>query len=197
MTIGQFINNLNRRTKIFSGIAVFIFIMIILDRVFFSHLYHSTSKLDEELSLKRGLLTKYYATIGMKETYKKKLNELRTSYSSIENKLFVCRTVDLAQAKLQEFVKNVARRNGIIVSRSSAKKGEIINEHSHLMLIYGNFEIHDIDKIKRLQSFLYNIEYKNKKLIFIDDLKIKGTGFDATKGVSISIRLFTIAKLEA
>jgi hypothetical protein len=196
VTINQFINNLNKRTKIFSGIAVFIFIMIILDRLFFSHLYHSTSKLDEELALKRDLLTKYYSTIGMKGTYKKKLNELKASYSSIENKLFLCQTVDLAMGELQEFVKNVARKNGIIVSRSSAKKGEIINEQSHLMFIYGDFEINDIDKIKRFQSFLHDIEYKNEKLIFVENLKIKGTGFDATRGISISIKLFTIAKLE-
>jgi Tfp pilus assembly protein PilO len=194
--INQYIKNLNRRTKVFSGIVVFILIVIILDRLLFSHLYHSLNKLDEELSLKKDLLTKYYSTIAMKETYKKRLNELKASYNSIEKRLFLYGTVDLAQAKLQEFVKNVAMKNGIIVSRSSAKKGEIINENPFLMLIYGDFEINDIDKIEKLQSFLHNIEHINEKLIFVDDLKIKGTGFDMTKGVSISIKLFTIAKLE-
>lgn len=194
--INQYIKNLDRRTKVFSGIAVFILIVIILDRLFFSHLYHSLNTLDEELSLKKDLLTKYYSTIAMKDAYRKRLDELKAYYSSIENRLFLYGTVDLAQAKLQEFVKNVAMKNGIIVSRSSAKKGEIINENPNLMLIYGDFEINDIDKIEKLQSFLHNIEYKSEKLIFVDELKIKGTGFNMTKGVSVSIKLFTIAKLE-
>jgi hypothetical protein len=132
----------------------------------------------------------------MKDSYEKKLNELKDSYNSIENRLFQCKTEDLAQAKLQEFVKNVARQNGLIVSRSSAQKGEIINDDPHLMLVYAKVEINDIDKIKKLQKFLYNVEYEKEKFIFIDDLKIRGVGFDTTKGVTTTIKLFTIAKIE-
>jgi hypothetical protein len=103
----------------------------------------------------------------------------------------------LAQAKLQNYIKSVARKNGLIISRSSAQKVEIINDEPHLILVYARVEINDIDKIKKLQKFLYNIEYNNEKLIFVDDLKIKSTGFTTTKGVSATIKLFAIAKLEA
>jgi hypothetical protein len=196
MTIRQLLNRFNKRAIIFSSIAIFILIVIVLDRLSFSPFFHSIKNINEELSLKKDLLIKYNTTISMKDSYKKKLNELKDSYKSIENRLFQCKTENLAQAKLQEFVKSVARQNGLIVSRSSAQKGEIISDDPHLMLVYAKVEINDIDRIKKLQTFLYDIEYEKKKLIFVDDLKIRGIGFDTTKGVTTTIKLFAIAKLE-
>ncbi len=195
MMISQLLNRFNKRAIIFSSIAIVILIVIILDRLSFSPFFHSIKNIDEELSLKKNLLVKYNTTISMKDSYVMKLKELRDSYKSIENRLFQSKTEDLAQAKLQEFVKSVARQNGLIVSRSSAQKGEIISDDAHLMLVYAKVEIDDIDRIKKLQKFLYDIEYEKKKFIFIDDLKIRGIGFDTTKGVSTTIKIFTIAKI--
>ncbi len=193
--IGQLLNKFNKRTIIFSSIVIVILMVIVLDRLSFGSFFQSNN-IDEELSLKKNLLMKYNTTISMKDSYEKKLNAIQDSYNSIENKLFQCKTEDLAQAQLQEFVKKVARQSGFIVSRSSALKGEIISDEPHLMLVYAKVEINDIDKIKNLQRFLYNIEYEKEKFIFVDDLKIRGAGFDITKGVSTTIKLFTIVKLE-
>ncbi len=193
--MGQLLNKFNKRTIIFSCIAIVILMVIILDKLSFGSFFQSNN-MDEELSLKKDLLVKYNTVISMKDSYEKKLNELKDSYKSIENRLFQCKTGDLAQAKLQEFIKRVARQNGLIVSRSSAQKGEIISDEPHLMLVYAKVEINDIDKIKKLQEFLYDVEYEKKKLIFIDDLKLRSSGFEISRGVSASITLFTIAKLE-
>jgi hypothetical protein len=193
--IDQLLNKFNKRAIIFSCIAMVILMVIVLDRLSFGSFFQSNN-IDEELSLKKDLLMKYNTVISMKDSYEKKLNELKDSYKSIENRLFQCKTGDLAQAELQEFVKSVARKNGLIVSRSSAQKGEIISDEPHLMLVYAKVEINDIDKIKKLQKFLYDIEYEKKKLIFIDDLKLRSSGFEISRGVSASITLFTIAKLE-
>ena len=123
--------------------------------------------------------------------------ELKDTYSSLDTKFIKSKTEDLAQAQLQDFVKGVARKSGLIISRSSAQNVEILNDEPPLLLVYARVEIKEIDKIKKLQKFLYNIEYNNQKLIFVDDLKIKSTGFTTTKGVSAIIKLFAIAKLEA
>jgi hypothetical protein len=195
--MGQLLNKLNKRAKIFLSIAMVILIVVIFDRLSFSPFPHSYNNMDEELSLKKNLLIKYNTAISMKDSYEKKLNELRGSYNSIENKLFQYKTEDLAQAKLQEYVKDIARQSGLIISRSSAQKGKIISDDPRLMLVYARVEIADIDRIKKLQEFLYNIEYDKEKFLFVDDLKIKGVGFDTTKGVSTVIKLFTLAKLEA
>ncbi len=195
--VGKLLNKLNKRAKIFLSIAVVILIVVIFDRLSLSPFPHSYNKMDEELSLKKNLLMKYNTAISMKDSYETKLTELRGSYNSIENKLFQSKTEDLAQAKLQEYVKNIARQSGLIISRSSAQKGEIISDDPRLMLVYARVEIADIDRIMKLQIFLYNIEYDKEKFLFVDDLKIKGVGYDTTKGVSTIIKLFTLAKLEA
>ena len=195
--IWQLLNKLNKRTIILLSIAVVILFVVIFDSLSFLSFSHSLKNVGEGLSLKKDLLIKYNVEISMKDSYEKKLNELRGSYNSIENKLFQCKTEDLAQAKLQEYVKDIARRSGLIISRSSAQKGKIVSDDRHLMLVYVRVEITDIDRIKKLQKFLYNIEYDKEKFLFVDDIKIKGVGFDTTKGVSTIIKLFTLAKLEA
>ncbi len=195
--IGQLLNKLNKRTKIFLSIAVVILFVVIFDMLSFRPVSHSFKNMDEELPVKKDLLMRYNAAISMKDSYEKKLNELRGSYNSIENKLFQSKTEDLAQAKLQGYVKDIARKSSLIISKSSAQKGEILSNDPHLMLVYVRVEITDIDMIKKLQKFLYNIEYDKEKFLFVDDIKIKGVGFDTTKGVSTIIKLFTLAKLEA
>jgi hypothetical protein len=195
--MGQLLNKLNKRTKIFLSIAVVILIVVIIDRLSFSPFPHSSDNMDEELSLKKDLLMKYNVAISMKDSYERKLNELKGSDKTIENKLFQSKTEDLAQAELQEYVKNIARQSGLVISRSSAQKGKIISDDPHLVLVYARVEITNIDRIEKLQDFLYNIEYKREKLLFVDDLKIKGVGIDTTKGVSTIIKLFALAKLEA
>ena len=194
--MNQLLSKLNKRAIIFLCIAMVILIVVIFDRLSFSPFSHSFNNIDEELSLKKELLMKYNTAISMKDSYEKKLDELKGFYNSIENRFFQNKTEDLAQAKLREYVKNVARRSGLIVSRSSAQKGKIISGDPQLMLVYARVEIADIDRIKKLQKFLYSIEHKKEKLVFVDDFKIRGTGFDMEKGVSATITLFAIAELD-
>lgn len=192
----QLLHKLNKRAIIFLAIAMVILMVIIVDRFSFSPFSDTTKNTDDVLSLKKDLFVKYNTAISMKDSYRNELDKLKNAYHSIENMLFQCKTEDLAQAKLREYVSNIARQSGLIISRSSAQKGETISEQPHLMLVYAKVDIADIDKIRKLQKFLYKIEHEREKLIFIDDLKVKGSGFDVTKGVSATINLLAIAKLE-
>jgi hypothetical protein len=192
----QQLNKLNKRTQIFLSIAVVLLIVIICDRLSFNPFHSTSGSLNDELALKKELFAKYKIAINNKDAYEVQLNRLKEIYNSNEKKFIQSKTEDLAQAKLQDYVKSAARKSGLIISRSSAQKVEIINAKPQLMLVYARVEINDIDKIKKLQKFLYNIEYNNEKLIFVDDLKIKSTGFTTTKGVSATIKLSAIAKIE-
>ncbi len=193
----QYLNKLNKRTVIFLSVAVVLLLVIIFDRLSFSPFHNAPGNLNDEFALKKELFIKYNTAISKKDSYEKQLIKLKDTYNSLEKKFIQSQTEDLAQAKLQDYIKSAARKSGLIISRSSAQKVEIINDEPHLMLVYARVEINDIDKIKKLQKFLYTIEYYNEKLIFVDELKIKSTGFTITKGVSATIKLFAIAKLEA
>jgi len=193
----KMMQQLNKRTLIFLSIAVVLLFVIVCDQLSFNPFNSSSGNLNEELALKKSLFVKYNGVISKRELYEKQLLELKDTYSSLDTKFIKSKTEDLAQAQLQDFVKGVARKSGLIISRSSAQNVEILNDEPPLLLVYARVEIKEIDKIKKLQKFLYNIEYNNQKLIFVDDLKIKSTGFTTTKGVSAIIKLFAIAKLEA
>ena len=193
----KMMQQLNKRTLIFLSIAVVLLFVIVCDQLSFNPFNSSSGNLNEELALKKSLFVKYNSVISKRELYEKQLLELKDTYSSLDTKFIKSKTEDLAQAQLQDFVKGVARKSGLIISRSSAQNVEILNDEPPLLLVYARVEIKEIDKIKKLQKFLYNIEYNNQKLIFVDDLKIKSTGFTTTKGVSAIIKLFAIAKLEA
>ena len=193
----QQLNKLNKRTQIFLSIAVVLLIAVICDRLSFNPFHSTSGSLNDELALKKELFAKYKVAINNKDAYEAQLIRLKEIYNSNEKKFIQSKTEDLAQAKLQDYVKGVARKSGLIISRSSAQKVEIINDKPQLMLVYARVEINDIDKIKKLQKFLYNIEYDNEKLVFVDDLKIKSTGFTNTKGVSATVKLSAIAKIEA
>ena len=192
----QQLGKLNKRTVIFLSIAVVLLIVIIGDRLSFNPFYNASGNLNDELTLKKELFFKYNTLISKKDSYEKQLIKLKDTYNFYENKFILSKTEDLAQARLQDYIKSVARKSGLIISRSSTQKVETINEEPRLILVYASVVINDIDKIKKLQKFLYNIEYNNEKLIFVDDLKIKSTGFTNTKGVSATIKLFAIAKLD-
>ena len=193
----KMMQQLNKRTLIFLSIAVVLLLVVVCDQLSFNPFNSSSGSLNEELALKKSLFVKYNSVISKRELYEKQLLELKDTYSSLDTKFIKSKTEDLAQAQLQDFVKGVARKSGLIISRSSAQNVEILNDEPPLLLVYARVEIKEIDKIKKLQKFLYNIEYNNQKLIFVDDLKIKSTGFTTTKGVSAIIKLFAIAKLEA
>lgn len=59
-----------------------------------------------------------------------------------------------------------------------------------------NFEISNLDSSLKLQNFLYDIEYNNEKLLFLDNLKIKTLGLNVVKGATISSTLMAIASIE-
>jgi len=58
-----------------------------------------------------------------------------------------------------------------------------------------NFEISNLDSSQKLQNFLYDIEYNNDKLLFIDNLRIKTLGLNVIKGATISSTLTAIASI--
>ncbi len=190
-------NKLNKRTLIFLSIALVLLIVIICDKLLFNSFDSTSENRDDELALKKELYTKYSIIISNRDEYEAQLNKIKNTYNSFEKKLIQSKTENLAQAQLQDYIKGVARKSGLIISRSSAQKVEIINDKPQLMLVYARVEINNIDAIKKLQKFLFNIEYNNKRIVFVNDLKIKATGFTTTKGVSATIKLSAIAEIKA
>lgn len=64
------------------------------------------------------------------------------------------------------------------------------------MALSVNIEVYEINSARDLQNFLYDVEYKNDKILFIDNLRIKTLGHDTIRGATISSTLTAIACIE-
>ncbi|MBW7898261.1 hypothetical protein B188_20830 [Candidatus Brocadiaceae bacterium B188] len=184
------------RERVLLIVAVFVLLFIGIDRAVITPFFTSINETKERLETQKQLLKKYYSFIANKKQYETRLNDLERYYTEYQEKFLSEVTEELASAKLQEIINNLANKNGLVVSRSTALKKEIINKKPYLIVLSINFEISNLDSSLKLQNFLYDIEYNNEKLLFLDNLKIKTLGLNVVKGATISSTLMAIASIE-
>ena len=176
------------REKALLVIALIVMFYLSIDKVIVTPFLKSTNETKERLETQKKLLKKYYSYINNKKQYEAKINELKQYYTKMQEKFISEETEDLASAKLQEMINNIAR--------STASKKEIINKQPYLIALSISIEINDINSSQKLQNFLYDIEYNSDKFLFIDNLKIKTSGLNVIKGATVSSTLTAIASIE-
>ncbi len=183
------------RERVFLIVAFLILFYFSIDRMVVTPFFQSINETKERLETQERLLKKYYSFAGDRKHYESRLNELEQYYTKFQEKFLLEETEELASAKLQEIINNLATRNGLVVSRSTALKKEVINKNPYLIVLSINFEITDLDNSQKLQQFLYDIEYNNEKLLFVDNLRIRTIGLNVVKGASVSSTLMAIASI--
>ncbi|BBO16730.1 conserved hypothetical protein [Candidatus Brocadia pituitae] len=184
------------RERVLLIVAIIVLMYIGIDRVVIAPFFKSINETKERLETQKQLLKKYYSFVANKKQYETRLRDLEQYYKEYQGKFLSEETEELASAKLQEMINNLATRNGLVVSRSTALKKEIINKKPYLIELSINFEISNLDSSQKLQNFLYDIEYNNEKLLFLDNLKIKTLGLNVVKGATLSSTLTAIAAIE-
>ena len=197
--MGKFLELFNKfkmRERMLLIMAIVVLLYIGIDRVAIAPFFKSINETKERLETQKQLLEKYYSLEENKKQYETRLTDLDQYYTKFQEKFLSEETEELASAKLQEMINNLATKNGLIVSRSTALKKEIINKKPYLIELSINFELSDLDNSQKLQNFLYDIEYNNDKLLFLDNLKIKTLGLNVVKGATVSSTLTAIASIE-
>lgn len=184
------------RERVLLIVAIIVLLYIGIDRVMIAPFFKSINETKERLETQNQLLKKYYSFVANKKQYETRLSDLEEYYKKYQEKFLSEETEELASAKLQEMINNLATRNGLVVSRSTALKKEIINKKPYLIELSINFEISNLDNSQKLQNFLYDIEYNKERLLFLDNLKIKTLGLNVVKGATISSTLTAIAAIE-
>ncbi|MFO0794399.1 MAG: GspMb/PilO family protein [Candidatus Brocadiaceae bacterium] len=177
-------------------VAILVLFCMGVDRYMVSPFLESINETKEQLDHQEKLLMKYYSFVANKKQYETRLDELEKYYTNLREKFLLEETEELAYAKLQELINNLANKNKLVVSRSTALKKEVIDKKPYLIALTISFDISDFDSSQKLQSFLYDIEYNNDKLLFIDSIRIKTLGLNITKGATISSTLTVIASIE-
>jgi len=183
------------REKFLLIAALVVVLYMGIDKIAIAPFFKSIRETNERLETQRKLLGKYRSFIANKKYYENRLNELEQYYAKLQEKILIEETEDLASAKLQEIINNLATQNGLVVARSTALKKEVLNKKPYLIALSINFEVNDLNSSQKLQRFLFDIEYNNDKLLFIDNLRIKTLGLNTVKGVTISSTLTAIAAI--
>lgn len=183
------------REKILLIVTLVVIFYMGIDRIAITPFFKSIRETNDRLETQRKLLGKYRSFIANKKYYENRLNDLEQYYAKLQEKILIEETEELASAKLQEIINNLATKNGLVVSRSTALKKEVLNKKPYLIALSINFEVNDLNSSQKLRSFLYDIEYNNDKLLFIDNLRIKTLGLNTVKGVTISSTLTAIASI--
>lgn len=184
------------RERILLIMALIVLFAVSVDRVLITPFFKSIRETKERLETQKKLLGKYHSFIASKEQYENRLNDMEHYYTNLQEKFLIEETESLAFAKLHEMVNNLARKNGLVVSRSTALRKEVVNNNPYLIALSVNIEVNEIHSSQELQNFLYDAEYKNDKFLFIDNLRIKTLGYDSIRGATISSTLTAIASIE-
>lgn len=184
------------REKVLLVLALIVLFYIGIDKVVIAPFFKSINETKERLETQKKLLKKYYSYVASRKQYETRLNDLEQYYTNLQEKFLSEETEELASAKLQEMINNLATKNGLVVARSTALKKEIINKKPYLIAMSINFEILDLSSTQKLQYFLYDIEHNSDKLLFLDNLRIKTQGLNVIKGATISSTLTAIASIE-
>ncbi|KKO18926.1 MAG: hypothetical protein BROFUL_02318 [Candidatus Brocadia fulgida] len=182
------------RERVLLIAAIIVLAYIGIDKIAIGPFFKSINETKERLETQRQLLKKYYSFVANKKQYETQLVDLEQYYAEYQGKFLSEETEELASAKLQEIINNLATKNGLVVASSTALKKEILNKKPYLIELSINFEISNLDNSQKLQKFLYDIEYNDEKLLFLDNLKIKTLGLNIAKGVTISSTLKAIAQ---
>ncbi len=183
------------RERLLLIIAMGVFFYLGIDKIAITPFFKSVHETKDRLETQKKLLKKYHLFAINKKKYEARLSELEQYYTNLEGKFLTEETEELASAKLQEMVNNLAKKNGLVVARSTALKKDVLNKKPYLVALSINIEINDLDGTQKLQNFLYDIEYNSDKLLFIDTLKIKTLGMDVIKGATVSSTLTAIASI--
>lgn len=184
------------RERVLLIAAIIVLFYIGIDRVIVTPFFTSIKETKQMLETKEKLLEKSYQFIANKEQYEERLSELEHYYEKMKKKFFYEETEELASAKLQEIVNNIAKKNGLVVSRSTALKKNVVNKNPYLIALSINIEISNISSTEELRNFLYDIEYDSAKTLFINNLRIKALGLKAVKGAILNSTLTAVAFIE-
>lgn len=188
-------NNLKRREKVLLTLALIACVSLLINKLLVTPIFTSLNEVTDKYESKKSLLSKYYEFMANEEEYTKKLKSLEDEFGILEKKILNFETEELASAKLQELAKNIAVRNGLSISRSFGGKNRVITEDPYLVAISANFEINDVDKMKKLRTFIYDLEYNKDKLFFVNDIKVKGVGLQVINSISFSTTIAIIASI--
>ena len=118
------------RERVLLIVSIIVLFYIGIDRIVVTPFLKSINETKERLETQKKLLKKYYSFVINKKQYETRLNDLEQYYLELQDKFLSEKTEDIASAKLQDIIDELADNNGLDVTRSTVLKKEVINERN-------------------------------------------------------------------
>jgi hypothetical protein len=125
-------------------------------------LVDATQKAEEEILLKKRVLTKYDQYLQNRKAIEEELSRTIKQYEGIQQKLLLGETPQLGAANLQEIVKRLSEKNGIVIRSFRILEPKEINSYRKISI---QIDFNPINSILSLGQFIHDIEHHEKELM--------------------------------
>jgi hypothetical protein len=125
-------------------------------------LVDATQKAEEEILLKKRVLTKYDQYLQNRKAIEEELSRTIKQYEGTQQKLLLGETPQLGAANLQEIVKRLSEKNGIVIRSFRILEPKEINSYRKVSI---QIDFNPISSILSLGQFIHDIEHHEKELM--------------------------------
>lgn len=151
---------LSRRKGLWGFIGIAILILIVAAVIL--PLMEEMKKMEEETSVKKMTLTKYSQFLQNRKAVEEELDRTRKLYDSLQQRLLVEETPQLAAANLQEMVKKAIERNGMAIRGFRILEPK---EGQYYQRISVHIDFNPVNNMLSLIQFIHDIEHHDKDLM--------------------------------
>jgi hypothetical protein len=125
-------------------------------------LVDATQRAEEEILLKKRVLTKYDQYLQNRKAIEEDLSRTIKQYEGTQQKLLLGETPQLGAANLQEIVKRLSEKNGIAIRSFRILEPKEINSYRKISI---QIDFNPINSMLSLGQFIHDIEHHEKELM--------------------------------
>ncbi len=125
-------------------------------------LVEASKKAEEEILLKRRVLSKYQEYLQNRPKVEEELGRTLKQFEVIQQRLLPGETAQLGSANLQEIVKRLSEKNGINIRSFRMLEPKEMNVYRKISL---HIEFNPISSLSGLSQFIYDLEHYEKELM--------------------------------
>jgi len=147
--------------RVFWGFIV-IAVSILIYALGVRSLVEATKKAEEEIVLKKKVVTKYESYLQNRKTVEESLDRTLKQYEQIQERLLPGETPQLGAANLQEIVKKLSEKNGIGIRSFRILEPKEINSYRKVSI---QIDFNPTNSMLSLGQFIHDIENQEKELM--------------------------------
>jgi Tfp pilus assembly protein PilO len=125
-------------------------------------LIEATKKAQEEITLKKRVISKYENYFHNRKTVEEELDRTVKQYEEIQKRLLPGETAQVGAANLQEIIKRLSEKDGVGIRSFVIREPKEIDFYSKVSI---QIEFNPVNSLLSFGQFIYDIEHHEKELM--------------------------------